>query len=74
MNDPTRVISANDLHVITTQFLDAAREIHTTMCLLNDDHAAQARLNAALHAILVGAGQCRQLHASHKFRIKEDND
>lgn len=71
MSDKTRVISANDLHVIMTQCLDAARDIHIAMCWLDDDHAAQAKLNNAMHAALVGAEQCRQLHKSKKERIAE---
>ena len=62
----TRIVSANDLHVIWTQCLDAAREIHIAMCLFDDDHRAQTNLNEAMHAALVGAEQCRQLHAGEK--------
>ena len=64
-----RVISANDMHVITTQFLEAAKSIHIAMCLFNDDHAAQANLNAAMKSVLIGAEQCRQLHATPKRRL-----
>lgn len=67
----TRVISSNDLHVITTQFLSAMDNIHTAMCLFDDGHAGQKHLNDALHAVLVGAEQCRQLHGSEKQRIYE---
>jgi hypothetical protein len=71
MSNKTRVISANDLHVIMTQCLDAARDIHIAMCLFSDDHAAQAHLNTAMHSALIGAEQCRQLHKSRKERIAE---
>jgi len=71
MSKPTRIISANDLHVIMTQCLDAARSIHIAMCLFSDDHAAQRDLNTAMHAALIGAEQCRQLHTSAKHRIAE---
>ena len=66
------MISANDMHVIMTQCLDAAREIHTAMCLFDDDHAAQANLNAAIYSALIGAERCRQLHASGKRRLPPD--
>ncbi|SDD93442.1 hypothetical protein SAMN05216337_101783 [Bradyrhizobium brasilense] len=65
----TRIISANDMHVITTQFLSAAQHIHVAMCRFPDDHAAQEELNAALHNVLIGAEQCRQLHESEKRRL-----
>jgi hypothetical protein len=68
-HEKSRVISANDLHVITTQFLDAARQIHVAMCLFSDDHAAQANLNDAMHSALIGAGVCRQIHASEKRKF-----
>lgn len=69
MTDKTRIISANDMHVITTMCLNAAKEIHTAMCLFGDDHAAQSHLNSALHSALNGVEQCRQLHGSKKVRI-----
>lgn len=59
-----RCISANDMHILMTQFLHAATHIHTAICLFDDDHAAQAQLNSALHSALIGAEQCRKLHAS----------
>jgi hypothetical protein len=68
---PTRVISTNDMHVLMTSCLNAADNIHTAMCLFDDDHAAQKHLNSALHAVLTGAEQCRQLHESAKLRIAE---
>lgn len=71
MSDKTRVISENDLHVITTQFLTAVEGIHTAMCLFDDDHAGQKHLNNAMHSALIGAEQCRQLHKSEKKRIAE---
>lgn len=71
MTDKTRVISANDMHVITTQFLNAATHLHVAMCLFSDDHAAQSHLNKAMHNVLIGAEQCRQLHASQKERVAE---
>lgn len=71
-DNKSRVISANDMHVIMTQCLNTAREIHTAMCLFNDDHAGQAYLNAAMHSALIGAEQCRQLHASVKRRLAID--
>lgn len=75
-DDRTRVISANDMHVIMTQCLNAAFEIHLAMCLFDDDHAAQANLNSAMHSALIGAEQCRQLHKSPKRRlaIKDDSN
>ena len=69
----TRVISANDMHVITTQFINAAQEIHVAMCLFDDGHAAQSHLNKAMHSVLIGAGQCRQLHASAKRRLDTED-
>ena len=71
MNDHkrSRVISANDMHVLMTQCLSAAREIHIAMCLFDDDHAAQAHLNTAMHSALIGAEQCRQLHSTGKTRL-----
>jgi hypothetical protein len=71
MTEMTRIISANDMHVIWTQCLDAADKIHIAMCLFDDDHAAQLHLNAAMHAALIGAEQCRQLHANSKRRLNE---
>lgn len=70
-NAYTRVISANDMHVLMTKCLDAARGVHVAMCLFDDDHAAQRHLNDALHAALIGAEQCRQLHGSKKRRLAE---
>lgn len=67
----TRTISANDLHVIMTQCLDAAKEIHIAMCLFDDNHFAQRNLNDAMHAALVGATQCLHLHRSDKHRLAE---
>jgi hypothetical protein len=64
-----RVISANDMHVLVAQYLDAAREIHIAMCLFDDDHVAQENLNSAMHSVLTGAEQCRQLHQSEKRRV-----
>ena len=57
MADVYRTISANDLHVIMTQFLDAAKDVHIAMCLFDDEHAAQKNLNGAMHSVLIGAGQ-----------------
>jgi hypothetical protein len=71
MSGKTRIISANDLHVITTQCLAAAKEIHTAMCLFDDEHFAQKHLNAAFHSAMVGAEMCRQIHKSEKVRIAE---
>jgi hypothetical protein len=67
----TRVLSENDLHVILTQFLTAAREIQIAMCLFSDDHSAQTDLNKALQSVLIGAEQCRQLHAQQRVQIPE---
>jgi hypothetical protein len=64
-----RTISANDMHVIWTQFICSANAIHVAMCLFDDDHRAQAHLNTAMQACLIGAEQCRQLHASLKKHI-----
>lgn len=72
--DRTRTISANDMHVIMTQCLDAARHIHTAMCLFEDDHAAQGYLNMAMQSALIGAEQCRQLHGSAKVRLAPIED
>jgi imidazoleglycerol phosphate dehydratase HisB len=69
MADRTRVVSANDLHVLMTMFIDAAQSIHIAMCRFSDDHAAQEYLNKAIHSALSGAEQCRQLHGSQKFRL-----
>jgi hypothetical protein len=70
----TRTISANDMHVLWMQCLDAARSIQIAMCLFDDDHSAQSHLNDAMHAALVGAEQCRQLHASAKRIIAVEDD
>jgi hypothetical protein len=66
MSARSRTISANDMHVILTQFLAAATKIHTAMCLFDDSHAAQSELNAALQSVLIGAEQCLQLHRSRQ--------
>ena len=71
MTDKTRIISANDMHVIMTQCLRAAEEIQIAMCLFSDDHIAQRNLNTALSHVLTGAEQCNHLHRSEKFRIAE---
>lgn len=60
MADVYRTLPPNDLHVIMTQFLDAARDIHVAMCRFDDDHAGQDFLNSALQSSLIGAEQCRQ--------------
>lgn len=73
-DDKTRVISANDMHVIWQMCLSAANDIHTAMCRFDDDHAAQMYLNSALHSVLTGAEQCRQLHESKKIRVPEPSD
>lgn len=73
-NDRTRIISANDLHVITTQFLNAATKLHIAMCRFSDDHAAQEYLNDAMHNVLIGAEQCRQLHGSQKHRLAPEEN
>lgn len=64
--DRIRVLSDNDLNVVWTQFLSAATEIHTAMCLFSADHPAQSQLNSAMHSVLIGAEQCRQQHAKPK--------
>lgn len=69
MSDGIRTISANDMHVIMTQFLTAAREIHIAMCRFNDEHAAQDFLNGAMQSVLIGAEQCRQLHKAEKVKL-----
>jgi hypothetical protein len=66
-----RVVSANDLHVIWTELLCTATAIHVAMCLFDDDHRAQAHLNKAMQTCLIGAEQCRQLHASPKHAMSE---
>jgi DNA (cytosine-5)-methyltransferase 1 len=53
----SRVISDNDMHVIMTQFLIAAENIHIAMCRFSDDHVAQEYLNHALQNALIGAGR-----------------
>lgn len=68
----TRVISANDMHVIMTQYLNAANEIHIAMCLFDDNHMAQSHLNTAMHSVLIGAEQCRQLHISPKLTLMNE--
>lgn len=70
----SRIISANDSHVLMTQFLDAARNIHIAMCRFDDDHAAQLYMDEAMHCALVGAEQVRKLLASQKFRLRPDDD
>lgn len=67
MSDKLRPISANDMHVIWTQCLNAARDIQIAMCRVDDEHAAQEYLNKAMHSALIGAEQCRQLHATGKY-------
>lgn len=74
MAEKTRIISANDMHVLMTQCLDAAKEIHIAMCLFDDDHYAQRNLGDAMHAVLVGATQCMHLHRSEKFRLATTED
>lgn len=69
----TRILSANDLHVIMTQCLNAANAVHVAMCRFSDDNEAQSYLNTAMHAALTGAEQCRQLHKSRKFRLASDS-
>lgn len=69
MEDRTRVISDNDMHVIMSQFLHAANEIHIAMCRFDDDHAAQEFLSNAMQSTLIGAQQCARLHKSEKVRI-----
>ena len=71
---PTRIISANDLAVMTTAFLEAARTIHIAMSLFDDNHVAQANLNGAMHNVLIGAEMCRTLHASKKHRLASNID
>ena len=71
-DERVRIISANDMHVIMTQCLNAATNIQVAMCLFGDDHSAQEYLNAALHNTLIGAEQCRQLHKSKKVRLAND--
>lgn len=73
-SEKSRAISANDMHVLMTQCLDAARSIHIAMCLFDDGHAAQKHLNEALHSALGGAEQCRQLHQSKLRRFIVDED
>jgi hypothetical protein len=57
------------MHVLLTQCLTAATDIHTAMCLFDDDHHAQQYLNKAMHSALIGAEQVRQLHKSTKHRL-----
>ncbi len=65
-------MTSNDLHVLWTQFLDAAQKIHVTICLLPDDAGRiQSELNAAMHCVLIGAEQCRQLHANEKMTVAD---
>lgn len=64
-----RIISANDMHVLMTQYLDAAQQIHIAMCCFDDDHKAQSALNSAMHSVLIGAGECRRLN-SEKPRVE----
>lgn len=68
--DKTRVISANDLHVILTSFLNAAQEIQIAMCLFDDDHRAQEDLNRALGSVMAGADVCLHLHRSAKVHFQ----
>lgn len=68
----SRIISDNDLHVITTSFINAAEQIHIAMCRFDDDHAAQRFLNSAMNSVLIGAQQCNQLHGSAKYRIADE--
>ncbi len=74
MADLARSISANDLHVITQNFIEAAASIHTAMCLFDDGHHAQKHLNEALQSVLTGAEQCRKLHASGSYRNRDETD
>lgn len=53
-------MTRNRLHVLMTQFLDAADNIHTAMCHFDEQHAGQAYLNEALQCALVGAEEIRQ--------------
>ena len=52
----------NDLHVLWRQYLDAADKLQTAMALLDHDNRIQLHLNQAMHAMLIGAEQCRQIH------------
>lgn len=74
MAERTRVISANDLHVLLGQFLAGAEKVHIAMCLFDDDHTAQANLNGALNSMLIGAQVCAQIHGSQKHRIAAASD
>jgi hypothetical protein len=69
--DYTRVVSDNDLHVVMTQFLDTARDLHIAMCLFDDNHAGQAHLNDALQSALVGAETIRTLLGRKKFKVDD---
>lgn len=71
MSERARIISTNDLHVIMGSLMNAANEVHISMCLFNEEHKAQSHLNMAMQAILSGVEQCRQLHKSAKVRIAE---
>lgn len=66
-----RVIHPNDLHVMMTQFLDAARHIHTVMSWSGDEDLSQVKLNAAMHAALAGAEQVRQMLARPTLRLRD---
>lgn len=50
----------NHLHVILTNALNSAQEVHVGMCLFNVDHAAQKNLSDCLSANLTTAEVARQ--------------
>ncbi len=74
MTEKLRTITANDMHVILTQFLTAAERVHVAMCRFSDDHAAQRYLNEALQSVLIGAEQCRKLHATEKVAATQTQE
>lgn len=71
MNEKTRIISDNDMHILMSNFLDGARELHTAMCLFDDDHFAQKHLRQAMFSMIVGAQECTRLHGSVKIRLPD---
>lgn len=64
----------NRYHVLMTQFLSAATDIHTVMCRLNADNGLQTQLNMAMQSVLIGAEECRKGLYELPPRSPKDDD
>lgn len=54
----------NDVGIILSSTLGAAKDIHIVSARLDHDHGLQPYLQAALHSVLVAAAQCQQMFVS----------